>query len=161
HGESLPYISCMRMLTVWLLLASSPAYADDDPKQLAEAGWTAFQKHDLDKAEKLTRQAIAATSDTELRGAELYNLGRILEDRKDKPGAIAAYKQSLAARRNGTVRDRLGTLDPAAAAELDAFKAEPLQGPFASLEAYCKHWLSGDALKDYLDQCAAPKLLKP
>lgn len=152
----------MRTLLPLLLLAST-AYADDDPRKLAEAGWTAYQKHDLDKAEKLTRQAIAATSDTELQGAELYNLGRILEDRKDKAGAIAAYKQSFEARHNGTVRQRLGTLDPAAAAAFDTFKPHALQGPFASLEAYCKQWLANDAgaLKDYLDQCAAAPVLKP
>jgi tetratricopeptide (TPR) repeat protein len=149
----------MRTL-IALLLVCTPAYADDDPKQLAEAGWTAYQKHDLDKAEKLTRQAIAASEDPDIKGPALYNLGRVLEDRKDKPGAIAAYRQSFEARHNGTVRQRLGTLDPAAAAELDTFKAQPMQGPFATLEAYCKHWLSSDALKDYLDQCAAPKVLK-
>jgi len=127
----------MRGLLLAITLVAAPALAG--PRELAEAGWTAFQKHDLVAAEKLTREAVAkAGGDRLVLGAALYNLGRILEARGDKPGAIEAYRGSLTARPNATVRDRLRTLDRAAAESLDPFSPRPMQGPFASIEAYCK-----------------------
>lgn len=153
----------MRKLIAVSLLVAGPALADD-PRKLAEDGWKAYQKHDLDKAETLTRQAIAATNETDIKAAALYNLGRVLEDRKDKAGAIAAYRQSLDVRHNGVVRDRLGTLDAAAAAAFDTFKPQPMQGPFAGTEAYCKKRLASepaDVQKELLPQCAAARGLKP
>ena len=119
------------------LLAVAPAYADD-PRKLAESGWTAYQRHDLEKAEKLTRQAIAAATDPAVKAAALYNLGRVLEDRKDKAGATAAYKQSLELRHNATVREQLRTLDAAAADAADVIRPTAMDGPFPSFAEWCK-----------------------
>lgn len=121
------------------MLASRLASADTGPRELAEAGWTAFGNHDLASAEKLTREAVAkAGRDPVVLGAALYNLGSILEGRGDKPGAIQAYRDSLTARRSPTARDRLRTLDRAAAESFDPFSPKPMQGPFASIVAYCR-----------------------
>jgi hypothetical protein len=60
-----------------------------------------------------------------------------------RPGAIAAYRQSLTERRNGVVRERLATLDRAAAEEFERFKPAPMTGPFASLEALCSKLIEG------------------
>ncbi|HUJ63081.1 MAG TPA: tetratricopeptide repeat protein [Kofleriaceae bacterium] len=126
----------MKTLLALLILSPQLAHADD-ARKLAETGWTAYQHHDLEQAEKLTRQAIAAATDSNVKAAALYNLGRVLEDRKDKAGAIDAYKQSLALRGNGVVRDRLRTLDAGAADALDALKPTAMQGPFDSFDAWC------------------------
>jgi tetratricopeptide (TPR) repeat protein len=127
------------VLAVLLLSMAVPALADDNnARKLVEDGWRAYKKHDLDRAEQLTRQALVGVGDYDVKGAALYNLGRVLEDRNDKAGAIAAYRESLGVRRNATVRTRLATLDAAAAASFDAFIPRPLQGPFANLEGYCE-----------------------
>ena len=109
-----------------------------DPVALGEAGVVALQQKDLDKAEKLTRKAIAAQPKPEVRGALLFNLGMILDARKDKPGAIAAYADSLRARPNKIVRDKLRTLDATVAAQFDAFAPVAMAGPFKSVDAFCQ-----------------------
>ena len=48
---------------------------------LAELGWAAYLAGDLDAARRHTEQAIAGDASDRTRGAALYNLGRILEDR--------------------------------------------------------------------------------
>jgi tetratricopeptide (TPR) repeat protein len=126
------------VIAVLLISVAVPALADDsNARKLVEDGWRAYKKHDLDRAEQLTRQALLSVSDPAVKGAALYNLGRVLEDRNDKAGAIAAYRESLGVRRNATVRARLATLEAAAAASFDAFTPRPLQGPFADWQAYC------------------------
>jgi len=72
------------------------------------------------------------------RGQAVYNLGRILEDAGDKPGAIKAYRDSHGAYPRAVVRNRLAKLDAAATAELDPFRPRKMDGPFASVEAVCK-----------------------
>jgi hypothetical protein len=108
----------------------------NDARVLSELGVVAQKKGDLDQAEKWTQQSINGTSDAKLRGASLYNLGRIYEARGNKAGAIDAYARSLQARPNRTVRERLTALDPAAAAKLDPFAPQPLT-PLPSLAAWC------------------------
>ena len=128
------------VIAVLLLSVAVPALAladDSNARKLVDDGWRAYKKHDLDRAEQLTRQALIEVSDYEARGAALYNLGRVLEDRNDKAGAIAAYRESLGVRRNATVRARLATLDAAPPAAFDAFIPRPLAGPFANWQAYC------------------------
>ena len=109
----------------------------DDAVALSELGWAAFQGKDLKKAEAATRKAIANQAAPTVRGAALYNLGRIQEEQKNKPGAIASYSESLRARPNAVVRARLRKLDPKAATAFDPFAPVTLAGPFASIDAYC------------------------
>jgi hypothetical protein len=58
--------------------------------------------------------------------------------RADRPGAIAAYVESLGWRPTRTVREQLAKLDPARAAEMDPLKPVPMLGPFARLEDFCR-----------------------
>jgi tetratricopeptide (TPR) repeat protein len=85
---------------------------------LAELGWAAYLAGDLDTARRNTELAIAGDATDRTRGAALYNLGRILEDRSDKDGAAAAYQRSLALRPNEVVQTRLTTLTAAGATTL-------------------------------------------
>jgi tetratricopeptide (TPR) repeat protein len=110
----------------------------DDGRALSELGMAAFHLKDLAQAEKWTRRAIAMSTDPALQGASLYNLGRLEEERADKPAAIAAYKRSIEVRPNRVVRERLATLDAAAAGALDPFAPHAMQGPFKSVAAFCK-----------------------
>lgn len=110
----------------------------NDQAALTDQGWSAFLLGSLDRAEAITRKALAIDSDGRRKAAAAYNLGRILEQRGDKPGAIAAYVQSLDWRPTRTVRERLATLDPAKAAEADPLKPVPMLGPFAKPEAFCQ-----------------------
>jgi hypothetical protein len=77
--------------------------------------------------------------------------------RGDKPAAIAAYTHSLKARQNGTVRARLATLDPAAAAALDPFLPRPMGLHDETLAEICETELSvnketaAERDKDYPD----------
>lgn len=82
---------------------------------LAELGWAAYLAGDLDKAQRHTEMAIAGDASDRTRGAALYNLGRILEDRSDKDGAAAAYQRSLGLRPNEVVQTRLTGLTTAGA----------------------------------------------
>lgn len=109
----------------------------NDGRVLSELGVVAQRQGDLALAEKWTRQSIAATSDPQVRGASLYNLGRIEEARGDNAAAVEAYKRSLQSRPNHLVRARLATLDPTAAAELDPFAPRLMAGPFPSVSAWC------------------------
>ncbi len=82
------------------------------PSALAELGWAAFLSDDLTVAERYTRRAIDSTGASDrTRGAALYNLGRILEERDDKIAAATAYTRSLRLRDNSTVAKRLATLE--------------------------------------------------
>jgi len=110
----------------------------DDPSALAELGWTAYLAKDLPKAEGFTRKAIANNETPSIKGAALYNLGLILEARSDQKGAIAAYTGSLVARPNPVVRAKLQKLAPEALAAIDPFAPSAMEGPFASLDAFCK-----------------------
>jgi hypothetical protein len=124
------------------MLAATQAVATpthDVGRDEAELGWNAYLHHDLDQAEVLTRVALEHTQDPAVRGAALYNLGLIRQDRGDTAGAIAAYEQSLQARLDPVVRGRLATLDPAAASALDPYHPTAMDGPFPSLAAACDH----------------------
>lgn len=85
------------------------------PAALAELGWAAYLAGDLATAQRHTERAIASDAPDRTRGAALYNLGRILEDRADKDGAAAAYQRSLALRPNDVVSKRLADLTRAGA----------------------------------------------
>jgi hypothetical protein len=108
-----------------------------DAAALTDQGWSAFLLPDLPRAERITRQAVQA-DDRRISAAAHYNLGRILEARSDRTGAVAAYQRSLELRPNRVVREQLGKLDPAAAAAADPLKPQPMLGPFAKLADFCK-----------------------
>jgi tetratricopeptide (TPR) repeat protein len=108
---------------------------------LAELGWAAYLAGDLDAARRHTEQAIAGDASDRTRGAALYNLGRILEDRNDKDGAAAAYQRSLGLRPNEVVQKRLTDLTTAGAdatghdCDLESHPGRPPQDLCAALVA--------------------------
>jgi tetratricopeptide (TPR) repeat protein len=103
------------------------AIKPNDQAALTDQSWSAYQLHALDRAEAITRRAIAVPGDPRRTAAAYYNLGRILGDRGDKPGAIAAYQASLKLRPNRAVRAQLAKLDPVAGAAA-GFAAVQLEG---------------------------------
>jgi len=109
-----------------------------NPRVLSELGYAAYKAGELPAAAKYSQQAIEYSAESDLKGASYYNLGLIAEARGDKAAAIAAYKSSLGARQNSTVRAQLATLDAAAAAALDPFVPQPMTTLHPSLEAFCK-----------------------
>lgn len=108
----------------------------DEPRVLSELGWALRGAGDLTRAEQVCKQAVQAAQEPPLRASALYNLGRVLEDKRDKPGAVVAYRESLRLRPNRIVRERLLDLDPTV--QSDAFQPQPLDGPYATVEAWCK-----------------------
>jgi tetratricopeptide (TPR) repeat protein len=136
------------------------AVMPEEPRALDEVGVVAWRKQELPLAEKTIRRAVELQSDQRKRAAALYNLGRILEDRGDKKGAVDAYARSLHDRPNKIVRERLGTLDAAAAQSLDPLTPKPMAGPVASVKAWCKEQRS-DCQRDPDDTDADGKPKKP
>src|SRR4051812_43442479 len=106
----------------------------DDPVVLDELGVALREVGDLARAEAVCRAAAKAT-EPRVRAAALYNLGRVLERRRDTAAAIAAYQDSLQLRYTRSVRERLIALDPSFTTELT--RTHPLQGPVPSLEQWC------------------------
>jgi tetratricopeptide (TPR) repeat protein len=88
---------------------------------LSELGWAHFRLEQYDAAEKFTRSSIANSRDDKVRGASLYNLGRIHEARKELDQAATAYSSSLAVRPgNAIVQKRLDDLTSGGASVADA-----------------------------------------
>jgi tetratricopeptide (TPR) repeat protein len=110
----------------------------DDAAALSELGYTLLLMADPKSAEEPTRRSIANATSPTVKGASLYNLGRIREALLDKPGAIAAYKESVRVRPHAGVLAHLKELDSLAAAELDPFLPKPMDGPYPSIDGYCK-----------------------
>ena len=109
----------------------------DDARALSELGWSAFNAKDLGLAEGSLGKAIARTTDPQLRGSTLYNLGRVHEDEGDKRRAVVDYTESLRARLSAVVLARLATLDVAAAQAFDLLAPKSALGPFGDLSAAC------------------------
>lgn len=123
----------------------------DDPRALAELGWAAFFAGDLELAEDKTRAALQRSADAKNRGAALYNLGRIAEQRGQRADAIARYQESLRERPNDAVRERLARLDAGVARAREVLTPAPLRGPFASLKAFCAGREARDAVASPCD----------
>ncbi len=97
-------------------LAIDPNHA----RLLSELGWANFKLNELDEAEEFTRSSIAHSRDDKVRGASLYNLGRIHEARGDSDEAATAYSNSLTVRPgNAIVQKRLDALESGGAAVAD------------------------------------------
>ncbi len=122
----------------------------NDPVALSELGFAALQAGDLARARTATESALATTKDRALLAASLYNLGRIAEATDDRNAAVAAYRRSLTLRKSAEVTGRLAALDPSTPAAVPLSVA-PFQGPFASLDAFCKR-----ARKEATALCPAP-----
>lgn len=110
----------------------------DDPRAMSELGYAAYFDKDYAKAEEFTRKAIDRSSDPDIRGSSLYNLGLIQEAQGKNADAIASYTQSLEARPNRVVREALAKLDASAAARFDPFNPIALNGPYKTLDDWCK-----------------------
>lgn len=80
---------------------------------LSEIGWAAMKAGDLRRAERANLDSVRFAPDNNVKGASLYNLGRIAEERKDLQKAGEYYVQSLSVRRNATVEKRLAALKKA------------------------------------------------
>jgi hypothetical protein len=109
----------------------------DDARALSELGWSAFNDKQLGLAETSLKKAIERTSDAQLRGSTLYNLGRVHEEEGDKPRAIEDYQDSLRLRPNAVVLARLATLAPDAAKAFEIVTPTKALGPFPDLAAAC------------------------
>ena len=105
--------------------------APNHPSALAELGWAAFLSGDLAVAERSTQRAIDSTGASDrTRGAALYNLGRIHEERGDKVAAATAYTRSLRLRENSVVAKRLAALEgEGASAEEKECELTRMEGP--------------------------------
>jgi tetratricopeptide (TPR) repeat protein len=106
----------------------------DDPLVLNELGVALREVGDLARAETVCRDA-AKAAEPRVRAAALYNLGRVLERRRDTAAAIAAYRDSLQLRHTRAVRERLIALDPTATSEVT--RTHLMQGPVPSIEQWC------------------------
>jgi tetratricopeptide (TPR) repeat protein len=106
----------------------------DDPLVLNELGVALREVGNLARAEAVCRKA-AEAEPPRVRASALYNLGRVLERRRDTAAALAAYRDSLQLRHTRIVRERLLALDPTATSEVT--RTHPLEGPVPSIEQWC------------------------
>lgn len=123
--------------------------APTTPSALSELGLAHYHLKQYPQAEAALHRALKATSAPAPRGRALYNLGLILEAKGDAKGAVAAYKESFAARANQVVLERLRKLDGPAAVAFDPVAPRRFSGPFQTLKATCA------ALNDCQQRAAA------
>ncbi|MCA9719819.1 MAG: tetratricopeptide repeat protein, partial [Myxococcales bacterium] len=101
---------------------------------MSELGWAAFLSGDLPRAEETLRGALRYVHAPKTRGALLYNLGRVLEDRARPDEAARAYAESLEVRPNDVVQKRLASLEAAVKQAADARAAERTRCAFRAWE---------------------------
>ena len=135
-------------------LEKALALHDGDAKALAELGYAALLDKDLDRSRKASERALKATSDPKARASILYNLGRVHEEKGDKPAAARAYAESLSLRDNAEVKKRIDALGDQGA------KVEVCSAAFASVDELCGCLKGSDELL-ILDgpRTCAPKAL--
>jgi hypothetical protein len=90
--------------------ASAQAIDPTNARVLSEIGWAALQIGDLDRARRANLDAVRFAPDNDVKGASLYNLGRIAEQAGQNQEAARYYALSLEIRDNATVRKRLSDL---------------------------------------------------
>lgn len=88
----------------------------NDARVLGELGFAALLDGQLDLAERANLASVRfAREDHKLKGASLYNLGRVAAERQDKERAAKYYRESLQVRPdNATVLAKLKALEVAA-----------------------------------------------
>ncbi len=128
---------------------SALTLAPTTPSALSELGLAHYHLKQYPEAEAALHRALKATVAPAQRGRALYNLGLILEAKGDAKGAITAYKESLTARANQVVLERLRKLDGPAATAFDPVSPRRLGGPFPTLKDTCA------ALNDCQQRAAA------
>lgn len=83
----------------------------NDSRVLSELGFAALLDGQLERAQRATLDSLRFAQDSKLKGAALYNLGRIAEAKDDKEGAASYYTRSLEIRPdNKIVTQRLAAL---------------------------------------------------
>lgn len=128
---------------------SALALAPTTPSALSELGLAHYHLKQYPQAEAALHRALKATTAPAQRGRALYNLGLVLAAKGDAKGAIAAYKESLSARANQVVLERLRKLDGSAATAFDPVAPRRFSGPFPTLKDTCA------ALNDCQQRAAA------
>lgn len=91
----------------------------ENPRALGERGWALYKMNEMKRAEADIRAALKRTGNPELKGSQLYNLGRIQEATTRIDGAIESYRSSLAVRPHPVVQKRLEALTKTAANPLE------------------------------------------
>jgi hypothetical protein len=86
------------------------AQLENDPRALAELGWSAMNAGDLPKARKADEAAITVATDPKLKAASLYNLGKVQLRLGDTDAARRSFTASLVLRPNQTVEHELASL---------------------------------------------------
>ncbi len=108
----------------------------DDPVALSELSWALFESGDHEGAIKAASSSIERSADAPwLTAASLYNRGRASEASGKRDAAIADYQRSYELRSHPAVRKQLEQLG--ARVPESVWKAEPLEGPVASVEDFC------------------------
>ncbi len=74
---------------------------------LSEIGWAAYLAGDYERSIQANNDSVRFAKEDKLKGASLYNLGRVAEAQKDMSKAADYYERSLTFRENKTVRERL------------------------------------------------------
>lgn len=74
---------------------------------LSEIGWAAYLAGDYERAIQANNDSVRFAKQDKLKGASLYNLGRVAEAQKDLNRAVDYYERSLTYRENKTVRAHL------------------------------------------------------
>lgn len=118
------------------ILVQARDASPDDVVVLSELGWAALRADDLETSTKASERALEIAKEPRQRASVLYNLGRVLEAKGDKDGALGRYKESLALRPSKTIEERIAALGGKAP---DPPKAEPLpcQKTFANTADLC------------------------
>lgn len=77
---------------------------------LSEIGWAAYLAGDYERSIQANNDSVRFAKEDKLKGASLYNLGRVAEAQKDTSKAATYYERSLIFRENKTVRERLASV---------------------------------------------------
>lgn len=86
------------------------ALVPDDPVVLSEISYSSLKTGDLERAEKAARTSIKGAWRKSIKASSMYNLGRVLEKKKDKDGALKVYLQSYEVRPHPAVAKRISSL---------------------------------------------------
>ena len=137
----------------------------NNARLLSELGWAAFKDAQLDRAAVATRDSVRFARDHNVKGASLYNLGRIAEARGEYDAAATAYTESLGVRPgNKIVKERLESIQSKLAGDVETEQCDFTKHAGAdipeSAEEACKLYAGADADAECLDDQGRAKLVK-